>query len=52
MMSILCYDSLQDIPSFYYAVSEEEMLFIYKFLDKECGLPKVEVNSEENKEEE
>jgi hypothetical protein len=42
MMTIICNDHLADVPSIYLDISEEDMISIYRFLDHEYGLPKVD----------
>lgn len=42
MMTIICNDNLADVPSIYLDISEEDMISIYRFLDHEYGLPKVD----------
>lgn len=42
IMTIICNDSLLEIGTIYYEVKEEEIVSIYRFLDKNCCLPKNE----------
>jgi hypothetical protein len=47
LMSIISSDSLSDIGSLFYEVEEEDIMVIYRFLEREYGLPKVEPNPED-----
>ena len=46
-MTIICNDSLAEISSIYFDVSEEEIMSIYQFIDREYGLPQTDSSQDD-----